>query len=61
MTKYENWIIEKDFHRKGRRTIFSGWVATLVGKNNERLEIVKSYTKKSLFAEIDKLQEVQNV
>ena len=47
------WIIEKDHISKGRKKTFNGWIATLVGKNDERLDIIRSWTKKSLIEEID--------
>ena len=50
MTK---WIIEKDHISKGRKKTFNGWIATLVGKNDERLDIIRSWTKKSLIEEIN--------
>ena len=56
----QNWIIEKDFHRKGSRTILSGWTATLVGKKNERLEIIKSWTKKDLMDQVSLYEQQKN-
>ena len=46
------WIVQKDHISKGRKKIFNGWIATLVGKNDERLDIIRSWTKKSLIEEI---------
>lgn len=45
------WILQKDHISKGRKKIFNGWIATLV-KNDERLDIIRSWTKKSLIEEI---------
>jgi hypothetical protein len=47
------WIIGKDHISKGRKKTFNGWIATLVGKNDERLDIIRSWTKKSLIEEIN--------
>lgn len=57
MTKNYGWIIEKNYHRKGNRKIFSGWIATLVDDYDERIEIIKSFTKKDLFEQIFSCEE----
>ena len=52
METYKNFIVEKDYHRKGSRLIFSKYIGTLSTKE-KRLEVLTSYTKKELKEKID--------
>jgi len=52
MEIYKNFIIEKDYHRKGSRLIFSKYMGTL-STMEKRIEVLTGYTKKELKEKID--------